>query len=212
LATLYLIRHGTTDWVDQQILHGVTDIPLNENGLKQAARTAEALKGIQAKYLFSSPLTRAMQTAEIIGRSINLIPQPVQGLIEIDFGWREGKRVHDDTIDGYPPILERLDHYWLCFIRFLSGESQGEFKKRVKEEWRTLQASISDENALIVCHSGVLSAILEQCFGNNYRGEMSYYISYPCSITEIKTDGNGHYELVRLNDYSHLSEWYPHAD
>jgi len=211
LATYYLIRHGTTAWVDQQLLHGVTDIPLNDNGLRQAAKTAEALKGIRVSRLLSSPLTRAMQTAGIIGQAVGLSPQPVEGLKEIDFGWMEGKKIRDDTIEDYPVWLERLDHYWMCFIRLTSGESQSRFRKRIEREWKLIRESLPDEDAIIVCHSGVLTVILELSIGHTYRGNKSYYITYPCSITEIKADSSGRYQLVRLNDHAHLSEWYPDA-
>jgi broad specificity phosphatase PhoE len=117
LTTFYLVRHGTTDWVEKQLLHGITDIPLNEAGLKQAAKTAEAMKGIHAKYLFCSPLTRTIQTAELIGRAVGLTPQPRQGLIEINFGWKEGKKTRDETNGDCPIILEKLEHYWMCLIR-----------------------------------------------------------------------------------------------
>ncbi len=211
MATYYLIRHGTTAWVDQQLLHGVTDIPLNDNGLRQAAKTAEALKGIRVSRLLSSPLTRAMQTAGIIGQAVGLSPQPVEGLKEIDFGWMEGKKIRDDTIEDYPVWLERLDHYWMCFIRLTSGESQSRFRKRIEREWKLIRESLPDEDAIIVCHSGVLTVILELSIGHTYRGNKSYYITYPCSITEIKADSSGRYQLVRLNDHAHLSEWYPDA-
>lgn len=65
MAISYFIRHGTTDWVDQQILHGITDIPLNRLGLQQAKKTAQVMKDIQARHLFIRPLLQAMKTAEI---------------------------------------------------------------------------------------------------------------------------------------------------
>ena len=57
MKTLLLVRHGTTDWVDNNILHGITDIPLNANGLRQAREVAEALKNVPASHLYSSSLT-----------------------------------------------------------------------------------------------------------------------------------------------------------
>lgn len=209
MATYYLIRHGTTAWVDRQLLHGVTDIPLNDNGLRQAAKTAGALKGLRVQRLLTSPLSRAVQTAELIDQTIGLTPEPRAGLIEINFGWKEGKWVRDDTVEGYPHILEKLEHYWLSFIRLVSGESLTRFRKRVINEWNAIRESFPNEDAIIVCHSGVLTAILEYCFGNAYRGGKPYYITHPCSVTEIKTDDSGGYQLMRLNDHSHLKEWYP---
>ncbi len=212
MTTFYLIRHGTTAWVEQQKLHGITDVPLNENGLRQAARVAQALKGVSARYLLSSPLSRAMQTAELIGRSTSLTPEVRQGLIEIDFGWKEGKKTLDDTDPNISPFIEKLDHYWLCLIRLVSGESQGHFRERIRKEWDAIRSYAGGENTIIVAHAGVLGVILEQCFGDAYRGNYSYYVTYPCSISEIEDTTDGKYKLIRLNDYSHLKEWYPNGD
>ena len=212
MTTFYLVRHGTTAWVDQQKLHGITDIPLNDNGLRQAAKTAEAIKGVPAKHLLSSPLSRAMQTAEIIGRAASLTPEARRGLIEIDFGWKEGKKTLDDTDPSIPPIVEKLDHYWLCLIRLVSGESQGHFKERIRREWDAIRSYAGGENTIIVAHAGVLGVILEACFGDAYRGNYSYYVTYPGSISEIEVGTEGQYKLVRLNDYSHLKEWYPNGN
>ena len=60
MKNLLLVRHGTTDWVDNNILHGITDIPLNANGLRQAREVAEALKHVPARHLYSSSLKRSM--------------------------------------------------------------------------------------------------------------------------------------------------------
>jgi broad specificity phosphatase PhoE len=209
LTTFYLVRHGTTAWVEKQLLHGVTDIPLNDNGLRQAAKAAEALKGVSAKHLLCSPLSRAMQSAEAIGQSVGLTPELRQGLIEINFGWKEGRKTLDDTDPNIPPVIEKLDHYWLCLIRLVSGESQGHFRERIRREWEAIRSDAGEENTIIVSHAGVLSVILELCFGAAYRGSYSYYVTYPCSISEIAIDADGQCKLVRLNDYSHLKEWYP---
>ena len=65
---IYVIRHGETDWNTKHWLQGTTDIPLNRNGIEVAEITSEALKGIPFDVIFSSPLKRAYQTAEIMKR------------------------------------------------------------------------------------------------------------------------------------------------
>lgn len=63
---LYVVRHGQTDWNVEHKVQGLTDIPLNENGIAQACELKEKLKSIQFSKVFSSPLLRAKKTAEII--------------------------------------------------------------------------------------------------------------------------------------------------
>jgi len=69
---LYLVRHGQTDWNLQRRIQGSTDIPLNDTGREQAARAGRLLSGRHWDVLASSPLSRAYETAEIIGSDIGL--------------------------------------------------------------------------------------------------------------------------------------------
>ncbi len=87
---IYLIRHGETDWNTKRLLQGATDIPLNRNGIEVARLTAEGLKSVPFDVIFTSPLKRAKQTAEIIRgeREIPLIEE--ERLREISFGPYEG--------------------------------------------------------------------------------------------------------------------------
>lgn len=63
---LFLIRHGQTDWNARHIIQGKSDIALNENGREQARERAVAFKGAEIEAIYSSPLKRAYETAEII--------------------------------------------------------------------------------------------------------------------------------------------------
>ena len=87
---IYLIRHGETDWNTKRLLQGATDIPLNQNGIEVAQLTAEGLREVAFDLIFTSPLKRARETAEIIRgeRKIPIIPD--ERLREISFGPYEG--------------------------------------------------------------------------------------------------------------------------
>jgi broad specificity phosphatase PhoE len=212
LTTYYLVRHGTTAWVDQNLLHGITDIPLNDNGLRQAQCTAEAMKDIQAVNLFSSPLSRAMQTAEMIGKAVQLEPSASQDLIEINFGWMEGKVINDDLNAHKPKYVYLFEHHRMNLIRFFSGDSKRNFHKRVQAEWRRILKGTRGQDSIIVAHSGVLDVILTDCFGLPKDSLLPYYSLHPCSITTINVDEQGSPHLVRLNEHAHLKEWYPNDD
>lgn len=87
---IYIIRHGETDWNRKHLLQGATDIPLNQNGIDVARLTAEALKDVPFDVIYTSPLKRAVQTAEILrgDRDIPVIRD--NRLKEISFGPYEG--------------------------------------------------------------------------------------------------------------------------
>ena len=67
MATLYVVRHGETDWnVEPMKFQGISDTPLNDNGREQANALAEQLKDIKFDAVYCSPLVRARETCEII--------------------------------------------------------------------------------------------------------------------------------------------------
>ena len=86
-----LARHGQTDWNAAGKIQGVSDVPLNERGREQAAVLAgRVLDAGAISAVYTSPLKRARETAEIIGRRLGLEPVPVGALTELNFGDWEG--------------------------------------------------------------------------------------------------------------------------
>lgn len=88
---LYLVRHGETDWNSQRRIQGTTDIPLNDTGRGQAARTGRLLSRRQWDAVIASPLSRALETASIIAGELGL-PEPTTDvrLVERNYGEAEG--------------------------------------------------------------------------------------------------------------------------
>lgn len=86
------VRHGVTDWNARGRFQGRTDIPLNDEGIAQALAAARRLQNVALDYIVSSPLIRAVKTAEIIaaasGKSVSIDAD----LIECDFGSFEDDR------------------------------------------------------------------------------------------------------------------------
>jgi broad specificity phosphatase PhoE len=80
------LRHGATDWNRQGRFQGRTDNPLNDTGIAQAHAAAEKLRAVELGHVVSSPLLRAVQTAEIIANVASKTVTLDQGLIELDFG------------------------------------------------------------------------------------------------------------------------------
>lgn len=88
---VYFMRHGETDWNIVKRLQGTTDIPLNENGISLAKISAENMKnaGIQFDEIFSSPLNRAVHTAEIINEKYSCTIKTDERIKEFNFGQAE---------------------------------------------------------------------------------------------------------------------------
>jgi broad specificity phosphatase PhoE len=128
----YFIRHGETDWNKEYRAMGHTDIPLNQNGLEQAVLAAELLKDIQFDCIISSPLRRALKTAQIIAEKRDTAVQIVDEFKECFFGVLEGTNLlFDPRVQGWEKgaRVEDVEHYHdffqsrdssacVCIIRF----------------------------------------------------------------------------------------------
>ena len=90
---IYIIRHGQTELNIRNVLQGRSNHPLNETGIRQAEEAAERLKGISFDAVYSSPLIRAVRTAEIIAPAVK--PVIDERLIEMEYGPYEGKSLRD---------------------------------------------------------------------------------------------------------------------
>jgi len=91
----WFLRHGETDWNAQNLSQGNVDIPLNETGLAQAQAAAAKLRGRGIVTIITSPLSRALVTAEIVGSVLGLPLAVDEGLREVSFGEQEGKPMGD---------------------------------------------------------------------------------------------------------------------
>ena len=90
MNTIYVVRHGETEWNVKGLIQGQMDSPLTENGIKQAEQLSTELKDISFDEVFSSDLLRAKRTAEIITLERNLAIQAIKALREQSYGRYEG--------------------------------------------------------------------------------------------------------------------------
>jgi len=87
------LRHGATNWNRQGLFQGRTDNPLNADGLAQAHDAASLLREAGITRIVSSPLVRALKTAEIIAAAVSAPLTIDEGIIECDFGSLEGRSI-----------------------------------------------------------------------------------------------------------------------
>ncbi len=154
---LYLIRHGQTDWNRARRLQGRSDVPLNEWGRKVAELTREGLQDVQFDMAFTSPLSRAKETAEMIlqGRDIPILEEP--RMIEVNFGGYEGKSFDLDD--------ENLQYFFSkpeCYRSVDGSEPMQAIMERIGEFYEELIANpeYQDSTILISTHGAALSALL----------------------------------------------------
>lgn len=146
---IYFIRHGETDYNKKHIYQGQLDIPLNENGIMQAETARDELAGFIFDEIYSSPLSRAKKTAEIINEKQGAEIIYDDRLMEIFGGISQGSCLDDWTEDKIKDLHENPKKY--------GAESYDELCYRVEEFFKEIENT--DKNVLIVSHGGVYRAI-----------------------------------------------------
>jgi broad specificity phosphatase PhoE len=138
---------------------GATDAPLSFEGLGEAEGLAKKLSGLALEIIFTSPLARAKQTAQIIAQSRNLTPIIVDEFREINLGLFEGFTAGEAKVK-YPRVWAQrgLD---LLAVAPPGGESYGDLALRVLPAFeKVLSENSQAKNALLVAHRAVLQVIL----------------------------------------------------
>lgn len=158
-ATLYIVRHGQTDWNVVRRVQGQTDIPLNSTGEEQAKKTAELFKDIHFDAAFSSDLLRAKRTAEIIAIEKDLALKTSQALRERNFGPVEGILVEE--LKEMEKEIEKLPDYER--FRYKSHpdiENDEELMSRFITFLREISVAYAGKTVLIVGHGSVIRTFL----------------------------------------------------
>ena len=107
MTEIILARHGETEWNVSEIFRGRIDVELNDTGSKQAQLLAEYLSQKKIEAVYSSPLQRALRTAEVIARHHKLEVAITPGLIDLDFGKWQGLS-HQEVKDKYAKATAKI--------------------------------------------------------------------------------------------------------
>jgi phosphoserine phosphatase len=153
-TTLLLVRHGETDWNREHRFQGRADQPLNAAGRRQARHLARRLRDEPLTTVYTSPLRRASETAEIVAGAFGLEPRPLDALLEIDVGAWEGLTIEDVRM-RYP---ERVDVGWRS--GWDNGETPDDLDRRVVPALIELGERHQGEHVLGVTHAGPLRATI----------------------------------------------------
>ncbi len=154
-TTLYLIRHGETDWNLADKIQGQTDIPLNASGRAQAQKMAQFLKKKQVSFaaLYSSDLQRAHQTAEEIAAVFALEIILAADLREGHYGKAEGI-----TKKEWHALYGSYDHQTLP--EAIEAEPRDQVVKRVMNYLNTIAQKHAGQHIAVVTHGGALRSLL----------------------------------------------------
>jgi len=193
---IFLVRHGTTAYNEEDRLQGRIDNPLSEKGLAESGLLADALAGIPFSAVFSSPMQRAQTTAAILNKKRGLTVTTLAGLVEIDLGSWEGRIYGQVQLDD-PDFYQR----WLAdeALPIPEGESFIQVYQRLEAPLREILIQ-EHETVLIVGHASVNRAIL------------ALLLKIPPAAARFFRCGNCHYSRFITykglgGDYTVLSAW-----
>jgi probable phosphoglycerate mutase len=186
MSHLFLARHGETIWHAENRYAGQTDIALTDKGKQQAVRLAQWATKADIQAVWSSPLSRAIETATPAADALGLPLQIEDRLVELDFGRGEGLTVSEMEA-AMPEALAafRLDpvHH-----HFPDGEDPVAAAKRGLTALRSIAAATPpDGQALVVAHSTLLRLILCQALDiplSRYRHVFPVF--HNCTVTEVE--------------------------
>ena len=163
MVRLIIVRHGQTEWNRVERFRGRADIELDEFGKKQAEAAAKRIGEWPISAIYSSPLKRALTTAEIMAGPLGLEVQPMSGIIDIDYGEWQGLST-EDVVDRdghlYSQWIESPDK-----VKFPGGESFAEVRKRAASAVEELIKRHEKETVALVSHKVICQVLILSLLG-----------------------------------------------
>ncbi len=201
-TTLFLVRHGETQWNVESRIQGHLDTPLNRIGESQAQALGARLLRERFDAAYSSDLSRAWHTARmsVLDPERNIIRDG--RLRERHLGVLQGLTHAEATIDqpkAWQALQSRDAHRALT-----GGESLGEFSRRVLGFMDNIVEKHAGARVLVVTHGGVLDEVYRRAKGLPHAVPRNFPI-YNASVNVLR-HGNGTWDIEAWDDVSHLSQ------
>ncbi len=202
MGRLYLVRHGESEWNILSKVQGQSNISLTDKGREQARKVAERLVNEKIDLIFSSDLNRAFETAQIIGKNLNLEVNGFKELREIKFGVWEGlttKEIEEKYMKEH--ILWMTEPHKL---NLPEAERLIDLQERLLKIVNYLVKENVNKNILIVSHGTAIKTLILGILGI----DLSVYNRLSISNVSLSIIEYRDYSPVLrvLNDTSHLKE------
>lgn len=197
---LLLIRRAETESNAALRYGGQAAVPLNQRGRQQASAVAKRLVNESATVLYASDLTRAAETAALIGAALGLVVQPLHELCEIDLGQSE-MLTPEDLYRRFPDQIREFARDPARPVRS-GGESYAQLGQRAGQLLGRF-ASEKHTTVLAVTHGGLIRATLHEVIGLELAAFPRLVLD-TCGLTELRHGPSG-WRLHCLNDTAHLA-------
>jgi broad specificity phosphatase PhoE len=200
MTSLYLVRHGQTAWNKEEVFRGRTDIPLDETGLKEAESAGEYFKTLDIEAVYSSPLSRAWQTAQKISRFHSLDVQALEGLLDMSFGSWEGRSLKEvKETDGERYRQWREEPH---LLRLPGGETLAEVRARTMSALEEVIRRHPEKTVILVSHRVINKVLICGILGLD--NSHFWQIQQDTTAINLIQHRNGKYILSLMNETCHL--------
>ena len=201
MTRMVLVRHGQTEWNRVERFRGRADVPLNEKGLAQAEATGRRVAAEwRPAAIYSSPLARAVKTAEAVVWHFGLLVQVHPGLIDIHYGQWQGL-TPNEARNRWP---EAVDAWYNAphTVRIPGGETLNELRVRAMGTVNELAGRHGGQTIVLLGHTVINRIILLGVLGlgNDHFWRLR---QDTCAINVFEVEG-GIFTVVSLNDTCHL--------
>lgn len=178
MPTLLLIRHGENDLMHKRLAGRMPEVHLNARGRKQAVALADMLKDVPINAIYSSPLERAIETAEPLAAVLGLPIQIAPGLLEVDYGRWQGRTYKQLRRNKLWKTVQETP----ALVRFPDGESLVEVQQRVLAEIEGL----ADKHEVIACfaHGDVIKLAMAH-YLNMEINSFQRLVIHPASVSAV---------------------------
>jgi probable phosphomutase (TIGR03848 family) len=197
MTRFLLIRHATNDIVNKRLAGRMGGVHLNEEGRAQAEKLAALLRNLPITAIYSSPLERAMETAEPLAQALHLRTIPYEGFLEIDLGQWTNCAFEDLA---QQPLFQRFNTFRSC-TRIPGGELMPEAQTRIIAGLEKLCSQHRDETVAVVSHSDMIKAAIAHYAGIHLDLFQRIEIS-PASVSIIEV----YDETARILLLNHIGE------
>ena len=197
---IYLTRHGETEWNIEKRLQGRGDSPLTKDGIQRAKELRDRIKNIDIDVIYSSPIKRALNTANILRGNKNIDIVTDDRLMEMCFGDYEGKKI--DIIQKENPNWDiKLIMQGNVEICAPNGENLKEVRERISKLMNKIIAENIGKSILIVTHGITLKALMYYFKDKDVNSE----VMGQATLTKINIDEKNNFYIEFKNDDSHFS-------
>lgn len=193
MTTIYLVRHAVTSHTGHKLTGWMEGVHLTEEGVQQAEVTAEQLSGVEFSAIYSSPIDRTRETAEVIAAHHDLEVSITRGIGEVQYGKWTNRPLKSLARTKLWATIQR----WPSAVRFPEGETLREVQTRSVDEIERLREKHQNETICCVSHADTIKLVIAHYMGIHIDLFQRIFIG-PGSISVVQIGDFGP-QILALN-------------